>query len=131
VTEPILVTGPSGAGKSTVAALVAEAFPTVALVPGDAFFAFWARGFVDPWRTALPLALLFPVWAIIAFIIVLSISSAINADDGIVGFIFLVLGANIVAVLLSVPDLDATAKVVIGASVVLDALAALALVRKR
>jgi cytidylate kinase len=50
VTEPILVTGPPGAGKSTVAALVAEAFPTVALVPGDAFFAFWSRGFVEPWR---------------------------------------------------------------------------------
>jgi len=50
VTEPILVTGPPGAGKSTVAALVAEAFPTVALVPGDAFFAFWSRGFVQPWR---------------------------------------------------------------------------------
>jgi hypothetical protein len=51
------------------------------------------RGFVDPWRTALPLALLFPVWAIIAFVIVLSISGAINADNGIVGFIFLLLGA--------------------------------------
>jgi cytidylate kinase len=50
VTEPILVTGPPGAGKSTVAALVADAFQTVALVPGDAFFAFWSRGFVEPWR---------------------------------------------------------------------------------
>jgi cytidylate kinase len=49
MTEPILVTGPPGAGKSTVAALVAEAFPIVALVPGDAFFAFWSRGFVEPW----------------------------------------------------------------------------------
>ena len=49
MTGPILVTGPPGAGKSTVAALVAEAFPIAALVPGDAFFAFWSRGFVEPW----------------------------------------------------------------------------------
>jgi cytidylate kinase len=50
MTDPIVVTGPPGAGKSTVAALVADAFPLVALVPGDAFFAFWTRGFVEPWR---------------------------------------------------------------------------------
>jgi cytidylate kinase len=49
VTEPILLTGPPGAGKSTVAALVAQAFPVAALVPGDDFFAFWSRGFVEPW----------------------------------------------------------------------------------
>jgi hypothetical protein len=50
VIEPIVVTGPPGAGKSSVAALIVEAFPTAALVPGDAFFAFWTRGFIDPWR---------------------------------------------------------------------------------
>jgi hypothetical protein len=49
------------------------------------------RGFLEPWRTALPLALLFPIWAIIAFAIVLSLANALNADDGIVGFIFLFL----------------------------------------
>ena len=45
----LVISGPPGAGKSTVAALVVEAFPTAALVPGDAFFAFWARGAVQPW----------------------------------------------------------------------------------
>jgi hypothetical protein len=51
------------------------------------------RGFVDPWRTALPLALLFPIWAIIAFAIVFSISDAVNANGGIVGFIVLLIAA--------------------------------------
>ena len=51
------------------------------------------RGFVDPWRTALPLALLFPIWAIIAFVIVFSISDAVNANGGVVGFIVLLLAA--------------------------------------
>ena len=52
MSEPIVVTGPPGVGKSTVAALVADAFPVAALVPGDAFFAFWSRGFVEPWLPA-------------------------------------------------------------------------------
>ena len=44
-----MVTGPPGAGKSTVAALLVETFDTAALVPGDAFFAFWRRGAIMPW----------------------------------------------------------------------------------
>ena len=55
------------------------------------------RGFADPWRTTLPLGLLFPIWAIIAFVIVLSISSNIHADGGIAGFISLLL-ATILAI---------------------------------
>jgi predicted ABC-type ATPase len=49
VADLLVVTGPPGAGKSTVAALVVQAFERAALVPGDAFFAFWARGAVLPW----------------------------------------------------------------------------------
>jgi hypothetical protein len=70
-----------------------------------------------------------------AVIIAASAIAALLALSGKVRWlatiIFLALGANAVAVLLSVPDLDTIAKLVIGASVVLDALAALALVRKR
>jgi predicted ABC-type ATPase len=49
VAELLVVTGPPGAGKSTVASLVVQAFAPAALVPGDAFFAFWTRGAVPPW----------------------------------------------------------------------------------
>ena len=45
----LIVTGPPGAGKSTVAALVAKRFDPSVLVDGDAFFAFLARGAVEPW----------------------------------------------------------------------------------
>ena len=51
------------------------------------------RGFVDPWRTALPLALLFPIWAIIAFAIVFTVSDALDASGGVAGFITLLLAA--------------------------------------
>src|SRR6476646_1232051 len=55
------------------------------------------RGFSDPWRTTLPLGLLFPIWAIIAFVIVLSISGNIHADGGVAGFISLLL-ATVLAI---------------------------------
>jgi predicted ABC-type ATPase len=45
----LIVTGPPGAGKSTVAALLADRFEPSVLVEGDAFFAFLARGAVEPW----------------------------------------------------------------------------------
>ncbi len=44
-----MVTGPPGAGKSTVARLLVEAFPTSALVQGDAFFTFVRGGWIEPW----------------------------------------------------------------------------------
>lgn len=45
----IVLTGPPGAGKSTVARLLADSFPTSALVAGDAFFAFVSGGRIEPW----------------------------------------------------------------------------------
>jgi hypothetical protein len=45
----LVVTGPPAAGKSTVARLVTDRFEPSALVEGDAFFAFLARGAIEPW----------------------------------------------------------------------------------
>jgi len=69
--------------------------------------------------------------AIIAASILAALLALAAKARWLAAIIFIALGANAVAVVLSVPDLDTTAKVIIGASVVLDALAALALVRKR
>jgi cytidylate kinase len=49
MTDLIVITGPPGAGKSTVARVVADRFEPSVLVEGDAFFAFLARGAIDPW----------------------------------------------------------------------------------
>jgi cytidylate kinase len=49
VAELLIITGPPGAGKSTVARLVADLLEPSALVPGDSFFGFVARGYIDPW----------------------------------------------------------------------------------
>jgi cytidylate kinase len=49
VSELLIITGPPGAGKSTVAQLVADRFEPSALVQGDTFFGFVARGYIDPW----------------------------------------------------------------------------------
>lgn len=45
----LLVTGPPGAGKSTVARILADRVEPSALVEGDAFFGFLARGAIPPW----------------------------------------------------------------------------------
>ena len=49
VSELLIITGPPGAGKSTVAQIVAGRFEPSALVQGDTFFGFVARGYIDPW----------------------------------------------------------------------------------
>ena len=47
--ELIVVTGPPGAGKSTVGRVLADGFDSSALVVGDDFFGFLARGAIAPW----------------------------------------------------------------------------------
>jgi hypothetical protein len=48
----VAITGPPGAGKSTVAGLLADEFEKSALIEGDAFFGFLARGAIEPWLPA-------------------------------------------------------------------------------
>jgi predicted ABC-type ATPase len=48
----LIVTGPPGAGKSTVTRFLADRFEPSVLVEGDAFFAFLARGAIQPWLPA-------------------------------------------------------------------------------
>lgn len=45
----LIVTGPPGAGKSTVSQSLGQRFDPSALVEGDAFFGFLARGRIPPW----------------------------------------------------------------------------------
>ena len=56
VPELLIITGPPGAGKSTVSELVAARFDRCALVRGDTFFGFVARGYIDPWLPGVPRA---------------------------------------------------------------------------
>ena len=44
-----VVTGPPGSGKSTVSSLLAAQAGPSALIEGDRFFAFLARGAIEPW----------------------------------------------------------------------------------
>lgn len=45
----LVVTGPPGSGKSTVSKVLAERTAPSALIEGDRFFAFLARGAIEPW----------------------------------------------------------------------------------
>jgi predicted ABC-type ATPase len=45
----LVVAGPPGAGKSTTSRILADRFDPSVLIEGDAFFAFLARGAIEPW----------------------------------------------------------------------------------
>lgn len=45
----LVVTGPPGSGKSSVAKVLAQHASPSALVEGDQFFSFLARGAIEPW----------------------------------------------------------------------------------
>lgn len=49
--ELIVVTGPPGAGKTTIGAMLADRRDPSVHVEGDAFFAFWHNGYVEPWKS--------------------------------------------------------------------------------
>ena len=53
------------------------------------------RGFRDPWRTAVPVAVLVPVWAVVVFTIILGVVSAIASDSPAVTILGILLAALI------------------------------------
>jgi hypothetical protein len=65
-----------------------------------------ARGFKQPGLTAVPLAVLFPIWAIFIFAVVISLLAAVDAESGIAIVMALVLAALLAV---AVPALGARA----------------------
>jgi hypothetical protein len=96
-------------GTALISLFLAAALGILGLWIGSAVGA-WvtlrARGFAQPGLTAVPLAILFPVWAIFVFIVVISILSAVNAESGIAIVMALVLAALLAV---AVPALGARA----------------------
>lgn len=116
----LLVSASGGSGDfwKDVAEAIAVAIVAVFLAAALGIMGLWigsavgagvtlrARGFRRPWRTAVPLAVLFPVWAILVFAIVISILGAADIDNGVV-VIMAILIAALLAV--TVPALGARA----------------------
>ena len=103
----VLVAASSGTGDfvADIAAAIATAFVAIFLAGALGIIGLWigsavgaslvlrSRGFRDPWRTAVPLAVLFPVWAIIVFTVILTIVSALDIDNAGVVILALLLSA--------------------------------------
>ena len=114
----VVVAGGSGDPWQDLANAIATALISLFLAAALGILGLWigsavgawvtlrARGFQQPGLTAVPLAILFPVWAIFIFIVVISLLSAVNAESEIVVVMALVLAASFAV---AVPALGARA----------------------
>jgi hypothetical protein len=114
----VVVAGGSGDPWADLAKAIATALISLFLAAALGILGLWigsavgawvtlrARGFRQPGLTAVPLAILFPVWAIFVFIVVISLLAAVNAESGIAIVMALVLAALLAV---AVPALGARA----------------------
>ena len=114
----VVVAGGSGDPWQDLANAIATALISLFLAAALGILGLWigaavgawvtlrARGFQQPGLTAVPLAVLFPIWAIFIFVVVISILGAVDAESGIVIVMALVLAALLAVV---VPALGARA----------------------
>jgi hypothetical protein len=101
----VLIAGDSGDPLQDLVNAIAVAFIAVFLAAALGIIGLWigsavgagmtlrARGFRRPALTAVPLAVLFPVWAIFIFAVVIGVLGAANVDNGIVVVMALVIAA--------------------------------------
>ena len=101
----VVVAGGSGDPWQDLANAIATALISLFLAAALGILGLWigsavgawvtlrARGFQQPGLTAVPLAVLFPIWAIFIFVVVISILSAVDAESGIAIVMALVLAA--------------------------------------
>jgi hypothetical protein len=114
----VVVAGGSGDPWADLAKAIATALISLFLAAALGIVGLWigsavgawvtlrARGFQQPGLTAVPLAVLFPIWAIFIFVVVISLLAAVDAESGIAIVMALVLAALLAV---AVPALGARA----------------------